>query len=253
VPDTFWETQWRGALQAEIPSPDGATWHNDIDRTKMKFIRRCAPTAGVAVEVGCGSARLLARVGREFRNLRLVAVDESAAALELAEATGRAFGVRIETKMAGAAALPLDNESVDFVLSGGLLEHFRDPRPILEEMLRVLRRGGVLYADVVPRKLSWYRRGEAQRMRESEWLAPNVYESSLGPADYRHFLADFGCRRIVIKDCGVYPPRIQHMLPGRRRLLVRLCGIFDGTPVASWWGWYFMFAAVKCRLPSETA
>src|SRR5437588_3851714 len=110
MPATFWEQSWREALDEEAASPQSDDWTNDIDQRKMKFIRRYAPKAGIALEVGCGSARLLARVGREFSDLRLVAVDESPAALELSQRTASAFGVEIESRIASADALPLADE-----------------------------------------------------------------------------------------------------------------------------------------------
>jgi GT2 family glycosyltransferase/glycosyltransferase involved in cell wall biosynthesis/SAM-dependent methyltransferase len=44
--------------------------------------------------------------------------------------------------------LPLENDSVDFCIGNHLLEHARDPMAGLEEMLRVVRPGGVVYVSV---------------------------------------------------------------------------------------------------------
>jgi len=181
VQDTLWERMWREALNAPVPGPDDATWGNEIDRRKVRFLQRYTPRDGIAAEIGCGSARLLARVGRTSPALRLVAVDESTGALRLAERTAAAFNVTITTTQGTTLALPFRDETVDLVISGGLLEHFPEPMPVLSEMLRVLRPGGVLYADVVPRKRSWYRAHEAERMRTSEYLDEGVYESAFGP------------------------------------------------------------------------
>src|SRR5688572_29095414 len=198
VEPSFWDVLWRDALKAPVAGPDDSTWENDIDRRKMRFLGRYLPSSGTAVEVGCGSARLLARVGLTSAALRLVAVDESASALDVAGRTANAFRVAIRPLQATTIALPMAEASVDVVLSGGLLEHFVEPAPVLEEMLRVLRPGGVLYADVVPRKLSWYRAHEAERMRTSEYMQPGVYESTLGPADYDRRLRALGCRAVHV-------------------------------------------------------
>ena len=54
---------------------------------------------------------------------------------------------------ADARILPFKNASFEVVLSGGLLEHFPDPLPVLTEMVRILRPGGIFYADVVPSEI----------------------------------------------------------------------------------------------------
>jgi 2-polyprenyl-6-hydroxyphenyl methylase/3-demethylubiquinone-9 3-methyltransferase len=47
--------------------------------------------------------------------------------------------------VASATALPFATGSVDFVVSSECIEHTRDPRKAVREMLRVLRPGGVLF------------------------------------------------------------------------------------------------------------
>jgi SAM-dependent methyltransferase len=242
--DTFWTRLWRVSLESRVPGPDESTWGNDIDRRKLRFLSRHAPSDGVAAEVGCGSARLLARIGRSHPALRLIAVDESAAALQLTERTAAAFDVSIRSTRATAFALPFRDNSLDLVLSGGLLEHFPEPTPVLAEMLRVLRPGGVFYADVVPRKRSWYRAHEAERMRVSEYMEDGVYESSYGPAEYEQRLRSLGCKAVHGCWCGVYPWRLQNYRRSRG-LLARASELFDGTSVATRLGWYFMLLTVK--------
>src|SRR5262245_59494275 len=215
----------------------------------MRIVGRYLPAEGAVCEVGCGSARLLARVGLTSSALSLVAVDQSSVALELAKATAAAFKVSIRTIQGTVVALPLQDATVDVVLSGGLLEHFPEPEPVLAEMVRVLRPGGIIYADVVPRKISWYRAHEAARMRTSEYLEDGVYESSLGPRDYERRLRLMGCEVIDSCWCGVYPWRLQYRRVGP--LVARASGILDGTPIATRWGWYFMLVATKRRPPRD--
>ena len=248
--ETFWDGLWRDALKSPSAGPHESTWGNAIDRRKMRFLERYVPAEGTVVEVGCGSARLLARLGLSSSDLRLVALDESSVALHLARTTAAAFDVSLSTIRGTIASLPLPDASVDIVLSGGFLEHFPEPTPVLAEMVRVLRPGGVLYADVVPRKISWYRAHEAARMRTSEYMEDGVYESSLDPGDYTQRLRRLGCDVVRTCWCGVYPWRLQY----RRRLgpsIARASEILDGTPIATRWGWYFMLVALKPKPPRD--
>ncbi|MBE7157011.1 MAG: class I SAM-dependent methyltransferase [Rhodospirillales bacterium] len=244
----FWDDSWKTSLEAPIHGPDDASyWPNEIDERKLRFIRRSLPQAGTVAEVGCGSARFLARIGRTSPKLHLVAIDESPNALKLAQRTAEAFDVTIEARESKVEHLPFETASVDLILSGGLMEHFQDPVPILKEMLRVLRVGGVFYADVVPRKLSWYRSAEASRMKSSEWLAPDVYEAAFGESDYRRWLTELGCEHLAICYAGVYPPHMSTLRPAIRKPLGRLLEFLDGTPLAERWGWYFMVKGQKVR------
>lgn len=230
-----WDRTWDLQLAAAAVPLDYPTRSNVIDEGKLAFLGPDLPRSGRAVEVGCGSARLLARVGRAS-GLELVAVDASPGALRLAARTAEATGQRIRRVRADALALPLADGSCDLVLSGGLLEHFADPRPALAEMRRVLRPGGTLYADVVPRKVSLYRLREAPRILRSPWLLPGVYESPLGPGPYRRLLGELGCRAVRVRAAGVYPPAAP-------AAVARLTRGLDGTFLADWLGWYFMIVA----------
>ena len=230
-----WEDSWKPQLGQPPVDLEASTLENYIDALKLEFLSERLPTRGRVLEVGCGSGRLLARVGRVTRG-ELVALDPSPSALSLATLTGRRYGLEPRRVRGDARALPFGSASFDLVLSGGLLEHFADPRPVLHEMVRVLKPGGTFYADVVPRRLSLYRLRELPRMLHSSWLLPGVYESTFGPGFYRRALAELGCDGIATRSAGVYPPRARPEWARRARSL-------DGTPLADLLGWYFMIAA----------
>lgn len=232
-----WNETWKGSLDAAPPDLDTPSLENDIDRLKLEFLAPFLGKPGRAVEIGCGSARLLARVGKAAP-LELFAVDTSPAALAVARATSKAIGLPITCIQSDARHLDLETGSFDLVLSGGLLEHFPDPRPVLSEMVRILKPGGVFYADVVPRKLSWYRRRDLFRMIRSPWMLPGVYESSFGARYYRRVLEELGCVDVVSRGCGVYPAR-------NPRKWLRYTERLDGTALGDLLGWYFMLSARK--------
>ena len=52
-------------------------------------------------------------------------------------------------------ALPFDDESFDTVLSCGVLEHVQDPDSSLDEIRRVLSRGGTFYVTNLPNRFSY--------------------------------------------------------------------------------------------------
>ena len=229
-----WDRDWVAHPDVE-DSLDRSTLPNYIDRLKVEFLGADLPRAGRALEVGCGSARLLARMGCAAP-LQLVALDPAPNALAVAQRTAAIAGVSMLRTRGDALRLPFPDGSFDLVLSGGLLEHFPEPEGVLAEMVRILKPGGTFYADVVPRKFSVYRVREYPRMRRTEWFLPGVSESAHGPERYADALARLGCAAVRSQWAGLYPPRAW---PG----LARLTRPLDGTPVAAALGWYFMIAA----------
>jgi ubiquinone/menaquinone biosynthesis C-methylase UbiE len=89
------------------------------------------------LDLGCSSGYLLEDLQSAAPNAGLIGVDLLAAGLRKAhenvpEAT---------LLQADACALPLEDESMDAVLSANLLEHVPDDERALAEIFRILRRG----------------------------------------------------------------------------------------------------------------
>jgi SAM-dependent methyltransferase len=236
-----WERPLR---ESELYLPDRKDVFNFIDETKIRYLRPMLPNGGTAVEVGAGSGRLLIRVGLEHP-YRLIAVDYAPYAIRAVQENYLRAGVKGVAIMADTKALPLPDGSVDVVLSGGLLEHFREPGPIVREMARVLRPGALFYADIVPRKTSLYRWAERGRMAAEEHMAAGIYESDLPKSAWAKVVRDAGLTDVRIVSAGVYPP---YTFANHERLLWRYPGLFrafDRTPVADVLGFFYMVTARK--------
>jgi ubiquinone/menaquinone biosynthesis C-methylase UbiE len=234
----FWAAEW---MSAGIEPPDAPTWPNDRDRMLMDFIRPYLPSSGKVAELGCGSARLLARIGLERPDLELVAIDYKPEAIKLAEMSARTFGVTIETFVDDVNHLKVADESFDMVLSGGLLEHFIDPKPVLREMIRSLKSGGTFYAAVVPRK--WF----SLHRPLHQWLGPQVYRTKHDAYTYAEWLRQLGMTDVLPLTKGVYPPLFHHLPAGPRRAIERACRRLDGTKIADRLGYFFVVGARKPR------
>src|SRR6267378_1304627 len=134
-----WESYWRG--------------HADLDRTystgqrlAREILRDGAVAGRRVLEVGAGSGRdtlALARAGAIA-----VVLDYSPASLELVQRQAREQGIPVGLVRADALAMPFRDGAFDVVFHQGLLEHFRDPRPLVAENARVTVHGGRLIVDV---------------------------------------------------------------------------------------------------------
>jgi len=126
-----------------------------IDEIKMDYIRPYLPDKGTILEVGCGSGRLLTRIGLEHpKSYNVIGVDNSPFAVDITRANIKQHNLSGTVGLWDARALGLEDDQVDVVCSGGVLEHFRfiEVSTVLKEMYRVLKPGGILYADIVPKK-----------------------------------------------------------------------------------------------------
>ena len=96
------------------------------------------------VDLGCGTANLLAAAAMAFRNARLIGVDPSPALL--AKARRRPELVRATLLGGGVESIPLEADTSDFTLSLLVLQEFSDRPAALAEMRRITRPGGTVAA-----------------------------------------------------------------------------------------------------------
>ena len=110
------------------------------------------PNARVVLDIGCGAGTdlLLAarRVGPEGR---AIGVDMTEAMRRRATAGAEAAGLlNVDVRDGDATRLPVDDHSIDVVISNGVLNLVPDKPRALAEIARVLRPGGrAQIADIV--------------------------------------------------------------------------------------------------------
>jgi SAM-dependent methyltransferase len=216
-----------------------------LDRTKFEWLRRHLPPGGTSLEVGCGSARLSTFVGAE--GYRVVGLDYCVEAAALAQTSFARTGVRGDVAMGDALRLPFRDNSVDIVLSTGLLEHFEDPAPVVREMVRVLRPGGLFYSDVVPKKFSLM--CALDGIRKGQRNHEGIPEHAVAARQLLTLLGRSGLGAVRVVPAGVFPPRLPIL--DRIRALREARGLFcyatrrfwsalDGTPLAERLGVFYL-------------
>lgn len=110
----------------------------------LKLYDGLKPRLSVA-DIGCGAGtqcKVWAQEGHD-----VVGLDISVPLIEIARKRARAEGLEVRFDVGSATALPYADESIDVCLLPELLEHVSDWAACLDEAVRVLGRGGVLYVS----------------------------------------------------------------------------------------------------------
>jgi len=124
-----------------------ARWYDRTTRRDMPEFRALAariaaavPPAAAVLEVAPGPGFLSIELAR--RGLHVRAVDISTTFVDIARRNAAQQGAPVRFELGNASALPVESESVDFVVCRAAFKNFSEPVKALAEMRRVLRPGG---------------------------------------------------------------------------------------------------------------
>jgi SAM-dependent methyltransferase len=140
-----------GYPEPELERVPGATVESFAGVANHWALGRVEPGA-VVLDLGCGAGTdLLVAAQMTGSAGRVIGVDMTATMLDRARESAGAMGLdNVELHEALIEALPLDDASVDVVISNGVIDLVPDKDAVLDEIDRVLRPGGRLQlADVV--------------------------------------------------------------------------------------------------------
>src|SRR5260221_1082153 len=167
------------------------TWHSNKLRTVLSLIPNQPKTI---LDVGCASGWFLSQVQKKFPKAQCYGID----IYEQAIAYGKRLYPTIHFARANAQKLPYSSEKFDIVISTEVLEHVDDPKHVLLEIKRVLKKGGYgvieLDSGSVLFSISWYlwRKFSGKVWNDSHLHSFNV--KKLG-----HLMEDCGFRIIKKK------------------------------------------------------
>jgi len=164
------------------------------------------PPGGTVLEVAPGPGFLSIELAR--RGLQVRAVDISRTFVELARRNAAAEGVEAQIVLGNAAALPLEDRSVDFTVCRAAFKNFTEPIKALTEMRRVLRPSGTallidMRRDVSIAELRRYVNGLGVGLLD-RWFMMLVFRSMLIKRAYR--LDEI---RRMTAEAGWTEPRIE--------------------------------------------
>lgn len=131
----------------------------------------------LVLEVGAGSGRDSATLAE--RGATAIMLDYSMASLLVSRDVAQRAGVTPLLVRADALRMPFRDGTFDVVFHQGLLEHFRDPKPLLRENVRVLKPDAILLVDV-PQRFHLYTVLKHALIAVGKWFAGWETEFTIG-------------------------------------------------------------------------
>lgn len=101
------------------------------------------------LDVGCGTGFVIDLAKDVFKEID--GVDITQAMLDKVDCSGGC----IRLHNSPAQTLPFEDELFDAVTAYAFLHHLEDYKPVLREISRVLKPGGLVYVDLEPNQLFW--------------------------------------------------------------------------------------------------
>lgn len=165
-----WENFWkdREAIQ-EV--------YSNEDRIYLNLIKVSNVDGKKILEVGAGSGRDSFRLAQE--NGVVFVLDYSPQALKIVSNLNLKNDSRVFLIQGDACHIPMPDASMDIVFHQGLMEHFKDPMPLLKEHFRILKPGGFLLVDV-PQKYHIYTLIKQVLIFFNKWFAGWETQFSIG-------------------------------------------------------------------------
>lgn len=202
-------------------SEDAQTQGKLFEMVKVGFLEEIFPKTGKMLEVGCGTAFVSLYFAK--RGFTAHCLDSNKEILNTAADNFKKEGEKGKFVLGDAERLPFRDNEFDVVASFGLLEHFADPGKAISEMFRVTKKGGIVFADIVPDRFScqtlgnvfnfsvtlfyWSVRGKSglgwEKAKRN--FRPLYFESSFTAAQYKRMFVKAGLKSIVVGGNRPFP------------------------------------------------
>lgn len=165
------------------------------------------------LDLGCGNGILLCYIAKHMPNAVFTGVDFSSGMIAVGEKNMQMNNLEVQLIKASLTHIPLDNNSMDYVVSNNALHHVEDKDALYREVIRILKpEGSLIYADshdAVDTEFDAAKREflandkdfavEYKRSADDTWQAVPQYFKENHPREYHYPFKDV---RIFLERAG---------------------------------------------------
>ncbi len=117
-----------------------------------KYVTNAKP---VIIDLGVGPGLLSVELHNKISDARIIGVDPLRKMLDLAK-NNNSFDL-FEAKLGSSENMPVDDDSVDIVVSRFSLTYWKDPEKSFSEIVRVLKKEGYVILEVINKDFPFWR------------------------------------------------------------------------------------------------
>ncbi len=133
-----------------IPWPFSRLYDRYVNRIFVNWFRRiaqeimCREISGTILDIGTGPGRLPIEIAKQVANVKVFGIDVSEDMIRIAKRNAEKEGVadKVEFKVGSVYNTGFEDNSVNLVLSTGLIHHLKEPSKAFDEVYRILKCGG---------------------------------------------------------------------------------------------------------------
>lgn len=256
---------WQNYLDSSGEPEFNAQQRLFAERKNEALLQILPPAPANVLECGSGSGEVSAFLAHHGYTVTLL--DASPSALAFAEKRFNREGITGTFMQGNVYDLPFADGEFDVVMSFGLLEHFEDVDVVIREMTRVIRPGGMFFADIVTERFSvqtlgnvfngairiaWFTAKRAPKKGLSEarkLFKPEFYENTYSAGTYEQMMRDAGLQDVELHGNRPFPGLtlrgpVERAYVGLMRAAMPLWRRFDRSNTgfarafgAGWWAW----------------
>jgi 2-polyprenyl-3-methyl-5-hydroxy-6-metoxy-1,4-benzoquinol methylase len=135
----FWDNAWADSIKYQ-----GVEGYLAINKRLDLLFKRFLPKGKKRIlEIGCSKAKKLIYFAKEF-GYDIYGIDYSKKGVEIAIENLRIAGLKGTIVCEDVFKTSLEENSFDIVYSMGLIEHFEDPKKIIDAHIKLVKKGGML-------------------------------------------------------------------------------------------------------------
>jgi len=138
----YWDGVWSGKIRLRLPSP-----YIVATRNLQRLLRRHVRPGDRFLEIGCAPGKILAWVASEL-GADVAGLDYSESGLATSKVLFNALGLTGDLRREDLRYTTFAAKSFDVVYSSGLIEHFADPREVVQQHLDLVKPGGTAVITV---------------------------------------------------------------------------------------------------------